>query len=326
MTRNNILHDFCYSLHKATIAEGGRLVLLSEITEQSHLTHDIDMAFDGLAWKRRARIIKRLESRFAWKLVQLIQYDLGDSEYYVIGRLGCGKEDTVFVKFDVLHDGIGLGCYGVKTNLLLDNIEMINGLPYPSPERLLSYLLQKRLVKGEIDSEQFARLVILRQRVKAEFDQMLVTKHYPRAVITHAYKLLYANDYNGFKTLMSGQIARSGNLFQALVLNTMRAWLQAVRVFRRVTQPVGRVVLITASANSGRSGAEALRSVFDIPFRGRILITSRVPSKWYKLHLVTTGWLVLVVQPCAEIVPSITPLALYEELAATANSRLSEKA
>ena len=323
--KEGILLDFCYCLYQATIAEGGRLVLLSEISKQSHQLHDIDIVLDGLAWKRRVRIIKRLESLLNWKLVQHIQYDLGDSEYYVIGYLGLENEDPIFVKFDFLHDETGLGRYGVKTNLLLNNIEIISGLPYPSPERLLSYLLQKRLSKGEIDSEQFARLVMLRKRVRTEFDQTLVTKHYPSAVTTHAYKLLRDNDLNSFKALIAGQIARSENLFQALMLNSLRVWLQAVRVFRRVTYPVGRMILISVSANGDRSEVEAFKRIFDIPFRGRVLITSLAPNRLDRFRLIITGWLILVVQQNEKIAPIISPLMLYEELAAAANLRLSKK-
>ncbi|MBK7673468.1 MAG: hypothetical protein IPJ27_01130 [Candidatus Accumulibacter sp.] len=319
MEKDTVLQEFCCALYEATLAEGGQLAFLSEIKAHSHLTHDIDVVVDRQAWGRLTAIIGRVETRLDWQLVQMIQYDLGDSVYFVIGRLGPTEDETIFVKFDILCDDLGLGCYGVRSHLLLKGVEMIEDLPAPAPEMLLAYLVQKRLTKRVIDTEQFSRLVGLRKRTNDEFDNALVTKHFPQAVLTRAYSLLALNDYMGFSVLISGQQARAKAPLLALGLR--RAWHQSVRLARRVLDSVGRVVLLPSEAEGGGAEAETMKRLFDVPFRGRILIATTPPSGFRRMVLMTSGWLVLVVPQGKRAAP-LAPSALYGMLAQAAKKRL----
>lgn len=321
MEKDSVLREFSHALYEAALAEGGQIAFLSEINAHSHLTHDIDVVVDRQAWRRLSAIIGRIETRLGWQLVQMIQYDLGDSVYFVIGCLGPIEGEATFVKFDILRDDLGLGTYGIRSDVLLETVEMVGGIPFPTPERLLTYLVQKRLTKGEIDAEQFSRLVGLCQKTNDGFDYKLVTKYFPKTVLTRAYELLNLKDFEGFAGLISGKRSKAATSYLALASTLMGAWYQAVRLVRRVFDPVGFIVVLPSEEEGGRSVAELINRLFNVPFRGRVFITVKPPRGFRRMALMVFGWLVLVV-PEVKGGLGITPCAFFAELAEVTRKRL----
>lgn len=321
MDKKSPVNEFSRALYEAVCDEGGEIVFLSVITEDSHLLHDIDVVVNRRAWQRLPVIIDRIEKQFDWRLVQMIQYDVGDSFYFLIGCLGPVEGDTTFVKFDVLNDDLGIGHYGVYSHLLLEEPEIVNGLPFPAPRKYLTYLVQKRITKGVIDPEQFGRLVDLRKQTADEFYFDLVSKKFPKPMLMRAYELLACNDFEGFSRLVANDSQKKRGVSTGWARGVRRAWHQVVRLLRRVADPVGCVVVLPSAPEGGQLIAITMKHLFDTAFRGRVLICEASPRSLRQLILITLGWLVLVV-PKTINGREMRPLMLYLEMAKTAKKRL----
>lgn len=271
---------------------GGEIVFLSEINEESHIKHDIDIVVDNQGWHFIPNVIKSLYKNYSLQLVQAIQYDVGRSIYFVFFR---GTESgPEFVKIDFLNDINGSGIYGVKTGNLLSNTTVKDGLKRPSYEHELSYLLVKRIVKGLIEEDQFARI--------CQLDSLVGNKD----LTNPCNSGILMSDWLRLLNYMNN---RDLKLFREEIVKIHRSWKMlryihntkygAIRLFKKVSRlknriiyPVGLDVYLPGNTNTFPS---ELVPYMATPFRNRIKVFQNKDRIWIPLRYIymVKGFLIL---------------------------------
>lgn len=275
---------------------GGKIVFLSQIDEQSHISHDIDIVIDDQGWQSIPVAIDALKRKFNLELLQIIQYDVDRSIYCVFFRSQNSVHESV--KIDFLNDSNGIGIYGINTDKLLSETVFENQLRRPSNEHELAYLLVKKIVKGYIDDDQFSRICLL--------DSLVSYKYLPNICISGIRNCDWA------KLIMCLR-KRDISLFRAEIIRIHRVWKvlryltnlkytswrllkKAIRMKGRILYPVGLdVYFANAIININEKAKYYLVQQMATPFRNRIEV---LPPKsrmafFLRFYYLICGYLII---------------------------------
>ena len=118
---------------------------------------DIDMVIDKPGLARLPQVLRLVESRSGWRVVQKLWYDVPACHYHV----AVSPDTKESVALDFLNDEQGIGEYRIKSTLLLEDCVETRGIRHMSSESELAYKLAKRRVKGVFKEKdlEFVRAV-----------------------------------------------------------------------------------------------------------------------------------------------------------------------
>ena len=112
---------------------------------------DIDMVVDKTGLSLLPEVLKSVESKTGWRIVQKLWYDV-PACYYHVAVSPDAKES---VALDFLCDESGIGEYRIKSSLLLEDCAETRGIRHMSTESELAYKLAKRRIKGIFREKDF---------------------------------------------------------------------------------------------------------------------------------------------------------------------------
>lgn len=115
---------------------------------------DVDMVIDDSGLGKLTEVLRKVENKTQWRMVQRLWYDVPNCHYYV----AVSPDTKASVALDFLSDEHGIGEYRIRASLLLDDCIETRGIRHMSPESEVAYKLAKRRIKGIFRNSDFGFL------------------------------------------------------------------------------------------------------------------------------------------------------------------------
>jgi hypothetical protein len=203
---------------------------------------DVDMALHGISREEFESLLQRVAREAGWEIVQRLWYDVPTCFCYVVRSL---SEPRAWIAVDILLDPIGIGCYGLETEILTRDA-IADGIFFRSnPSVEFCYKLTKRIHKGQFKPSDLAKLNVLYREADKSLMRRVLSQRYGAWV---AHRILAVFEQAGdvgvrlpsVRVLSMIQLLKQRHLPIPRLLKRL-AW-QARRTWNRVSQPTGVVL------------------------------------------------------------------------------------
>jgi glycosyltransferase involved in cell wall biosynthesis/thymidylate kinase len=230
---------------------------------EGQLQSDIDLVLDRHPAEVLDPILRGLRGL---QLIQRLHYEIPYGYYYV---LNVAADRPCFLHLDVVFDPWGCNHYLYTSEELLQGRRQLAGIWTTAPEKEATYLLIKKAIKGDMDSETHA---LIRRRVAQapESSHKEMLRWFGTAGTAAAQKMVSAEATGDWPTVLADlrdslrrALYRRGGLW-----GMRRHALEAHRRLIRMLHPAGLFVVLIGPDGSGKSTlVERTLSVLQRGFR-----------------------------------------------------------
>ena len=216
------------------------------------ITSDSDI--DAIS-ENPAQIPQILAQQGVAQVVQVLQHEATAFSYVLYRQY---QDKSALIQFDVSQDYRRNGRVFFRGEDFLQNTQPYKFFSVPKAELEFAYYLVKKLAKGEINKTQARRLRELYRQQPAKCDLQLqqfltdaTAKKIAEAASSGNWQPVY-DDIENLRSTLLGKVGRENPL------KVFRFWCGEIgRIFKRIRQPTGLMVVFLGADGSGKSTAIA---------------------------------------------------------------------